>query len=56
MDKVVIVSNYATDELQKTLTQQNKDGYKLVTALLAKNQYNINVMYLFFSCEGYNVT
>ena len=55
-NKVVTVSNYATDWLQSVLTEQNKAGYKLVTALLAKNRYNIDVMYLFFSYDGYNVT
>ena len=48
---VVTVSNYATGALQSTLTRYNKAGYKLVTALLAKNQYNVDVMYLFFSAD-----
>lgn len=49
---VVTVSDYATGRLQSTLTKYNKAGYKLVTALLAKNQYHVDVMYLFFSADG----
>ena len=56
MDKVVTVSNYATDELQRVLTQYNEAGYRLVTALLAKNRYNTDVMYLFFTRDEHDVT
>ena len=48
INKVVIVSNYATDALQGVLTREGNLGYKLVTALLAKNKYGVDVMYLFF--------
>lgn len=48
---VVTVSGYATDSLQKTLKEAGEGGFKLVNAILAKNKYNIDVMYLFFTKE-----
>lgn len=48
---VVTVSGYATDNLQKTLKEAGECGFKLVNAMLAKNKYNIDVMYLFFTKE-----
>ncbi len=51
---VVVISNYATDVLPNTLTQMGEQGYKLVNAILAKNKYNVDVMYCFFTKECYN--
>ena len=48
---VIIVSNYATKELNKTLRTYGDAGYKLVSTLLAPNEFNVQVMYLFFSKE-----
>jgi len=48
---VEVISNYATDEFQKMLTQYGEDGYQLVNTLLAKNRYGINVIYCFFTKE-----
>ena len=48
---VVTVNGYATDSLQKTLKETGERGFKLVNAMLAKNKYNIDVMYLFFTKE-----
>ena len=48
---VVRVSNYATDSLDKTLIDYGNDGFKLVNVVMAKNKYNIDVMYLFFTKE-----
>lgn len=46
-----VVSNYATDALQETLNKYAKSGYKLVSVVMAKNKYNCEVMYLFFTKE-----
>ena len=46
---VVPVSNYATIALDKTLIAYGNDGFKLVNVVMAKNKYNIDVMYLFFT-------
>lgn len=48
---VVQVSNYATDALQETLSKYGNRGFKLVNTIMAKNKYNIDVMYLFFTRE-----
>ena len=48
---VQIVSNYATDALQDTLSNYGSRGFKLVNTIMAKNKYNIDVMYLFFTKE-----
>ena len=47
----VQVSNYATDWLNKTLMEYGNMGFKLVNVVMAKNKYNIDVMYLFFTKE-----
>jgi hypothetical protein len=47
----VQVSNYATDSLNRTLVEYGNMGFKLVNAVMAKNKYNIDVMYLFFTKE-----
>lgn len=44
-NEVVILSNYATKDLNKTLRIYGDDGYTLVSALLAPN----DLMYLFFT-------
>ena len=47
----VQVSNYATDSLNRTLIEYGNLGFKLVNVVMAKNRYNIEVMYLFFTKE-----
>lgn len=44
-----VVSNYATSELQRTLSEYAKRGYQLVSTEMAKNSYGVEVMYLFFT-------
>lgn len=51
-NKVAIISNYTTDELQETLSKYAKMGYELVSTEMAKNQHGIIVMYLFFVKES----
>lgn len=46
-----IVSNYATDALQETLNKYAEQRYKLVSVVMAKNKYDCEVMYLFFTQE-----
>ena len=48
-NKCVTISNYATSELNKVLNIMGEDGYSLVSTLIAKNEYGIDVMYLFFT-------
>ena len=48
---VVQVSTYATDYLQETLTKYGQLGFKLVNVTMAKNKYDVEVMYLFFTRE-----
>lgn len=48
---VVKVSNYATDNLDFQLEKYGNLGFRLVNVTLAKNQYSIDVMYLFFTRE-----
>ena len=48
---VIRISNYATDHLEKELIKYGQRGFKLVNVTIAKNQYNIDVMYLFFTRE-----
>lgn len=50
-NEVIILSNYATKELNRTLRIFGDDGYKLVSALLAPNEFKVQVMYLFFTKE-----
>lgn len=50
-NKVVTLSNYATDDLQKILNIYGRTGHKLVNTLLAPNKQGIDVMYLFFVKE-----
>lgn len=48
-NQVVTVSNYATEALQRTLDTYGKNGYRLVSTILAKNNHDVDVMYLFFT-------
>lgn len=48
---VVKVSNYATDYLQEALTKHGQLGFKLVNVTMAKNKYDVDIMYLFFTRE-----
>lgn len=50
-NEVVQVSNYATEAMCDLLVNYGQLGYKLVNALLAKNRYGVEVMYLFFTKE-----
>ena len=50
-NEVAIVSNYATEYLNKILSAYGDVGYKLVSTLLAPNEFNVQVMYLFFTKE-----
>lgn len=42
------VSNYATDNLEEILNEYAHNGYELVSTEMARNEYGIEVMYLFF--------
>ena len=53
-NEVVVVKHYATEELQEILTGYGNYGYKLISAIMAKNEYDIEVMYLFFTKEEDN--
>lgn len=48
-NRVVIVSNYATEALDGVLSRWGKYGYRLVSTEMAKNTYGATVMYLFFT-------
>lgn len=49
-DNIVVgVSNYATSQLGKTLQDYGKLGYKLVNVVMANNEHNCEIMYLFFT-------
>lgn len=43
------VSNYCTDALWKALDDYASMGFSLVSTLIAKNKYGVDVMYLFFT-------
>ena len=49
---VVPVSDYATSALQETLTYWGELGYKFVNSIMAENQYDCKIMYLFFVKGG----
>lgn len=42
------VSNYATNNLEEILNEYAYNGYELVSTEIARNEYGIEVMYLFF--------
>ena len=46
---VDVVSNYATNELERTLEYYGERGFNLVNVTMAKNKYGVEVMYLFFT-------
>lgn len=46
-----VVSNYCTSTLQSVLAGYGKQGYKIVSVVMAKNQYGVEVMYLFFTLD-----
>lgn len=46
---VAVVSNYATNALNEMLNRYGQLGYQLVNVVMAQNQYNCEVMYLFFT-------
>ena len=48
-NKVVTVSNYATEYLDETLYRYGQQGYVLTNVVMAKNNYNVEAMYLFFA-------
>lgn len=51
INKVCIISNYATEALDRCLSRYGENGYKLVSTEMAKNEYGVEVMYLFFTKE-----
>lgn len=48
-NKVVAVSNYATEALDETVYRYGQEGYVLTNTVMAKNRYDVEVMYLFLS-------
>ena len=46
---VSVVSNYTTDELERTLEYYGEHDLKLVNVTMAENKYGVEVMYLFFT-------
>ena len=46
---VCILSNYATNALEECLRYYGEQGYTLVSTEIAKNKYDVEVMYLFFT-------
>jgi hypothetical protein len=50
-NRVVIVSNYATEELDNVLSKWGQYGYRLVSTEIVKKTYGSTVMYLFFTKE-----
>ena len=50
-NRVVIVSNYATETLDNELRYWGDREYRLVSTEMAENTYGATVMYLFFTKE-----
>lgn len=48
-NRVVIVSNYATEALNNELSYWGDRGFRLVSTEMAVNTYGVTVMYLFFT-------
>lgn len=46
-NRVVIVSNYATEALNNELSYWGDRGFRLVSTEMAANTYGVTVMYLF---------
>lgn len=51
-NRVVIVSNYATEALNNELDYWGDRGFRLVSTEMAENIYGVTVMYLFFTKEA----
>lgn len=49
--EVATLSNYATEDLDNILSDYADAGYKLVSTTLAPNEFNVEIMYLFFAKE-----
>lgn len=50
-NRVIIISNYATEALDNALKHWGERGYRLVSTEMAKNIHDVTVMYLFFTKE-----
>lgn len=48
-NKVIRLSNYATNALDQVLKDEARMGYTLVGTEMAKNEFGVEVMYLFFT-------
>nr|DAJ75608.1 MAG TPA: protein of unknown function (DUF4177) [Bacteriophage sp.] len=48
---VTYISNYCAHALEEILINYGNAGYKLVSTLMADNQYDVPTMYLFFTKE-----
>lgn len=46
-----VVSDYCSSTLSATLEGYGDDGYRLVSTVMAKNRYGVEVMYLFFTLD-----
>lgn len=51
-NRVVIVSNYATEALNNELSYWGDRGFRLVSTEMAANTCGVTVMYLFFTKEA----
>ena len=51
-NRVVIVSNYATEALNNELSYWCDRGFRLVYTEMAVNTYGVTAMYLFFTKEA----
>lgn len=45
---VVVITNYCTSAVPETLEQKEKEGYELVSVVMADTIYHVPGMYLFF--------
>lgn len=45
---VVVITNYCTNAVPETLKQKEKEGYELVSVVMADTKYHVPGMYLFF--------
>lgn len=50
-NKLVVLVNYTSNRITEALEIMGNDGYKLVSAVMAKNIAEQDCMYLFFSKE-----
>ena len=51
-NRVVMVSNYATEALNNELSYWGDRGFRLVSTEMAVNTYGVTAMYLFFTKEA----